>query len=297
MNELSIYHNYANKFPSPKNKKTSDSQVSLKNLHQQLQTAKNNNDSEKVEVINALIKEIEKLIIIKNIRAHDSLKVAFKDDINFVLQDGSYHLIETILMREIELLATGDIEAIAMLNDIKKEAQKKIDELSNIAQQQHLKAIEIDNKRSANNFQRNFSQENVQYKPMTRYEGFHLQKTLGGKYIQVLDADVKALVGSEIVNSTPEQLSQNIIDEIKHIKRGTDIEIPDQTPSKDHQNDNVKIVTNINTNSIKISNRQKQNAANQESSNKTPDWQDLIKNNEKKAKDKGNDNTPSLPSN
>lgn len=296
MNELSIYHNYADKFSSPKNKKTSDSKASLKNLHQQLQAAKNNNDSEKVEVINALIKEIEKLIIIKNVRAHDSLKVTFKDDINFVLQDGSYHLIEAILMREIELLATGDIEAIAMLNDIKKETQKKIDELSKIAQQ-HLKAIEIDNKKSANNFQRNFPQENVQYKPMTRYEGFHLQKTLGGKYIQVLDADVKALVGSEIVNSTPEQLSQNIIDEIKHIKRGMDTEISDQTPSKDHQNDNVKIAKNINTNSIKVSNRQKQNAANQENLNKTPDWQDLIKNNEKKAKDKGNDNTPSLPSN
>jgi hypothetical protein len=43
---------------------------------------------------------------------------------------------------------------------------------------------------------------------------------MGGEFIQTLDADIKNLVGSDIVNSKPEQLSQNIIAEIKNIRQG-----------------------------------------------------------------------------
>ena len=58
------------------------------------------------------------------------------------------------------------------------------------------------------------------YQALTKYEGFHLEKTMGGEFIQTLDADLKHLVGNDIINSKPEQLSQNIIAEIKNIRQG-----------------------------------------------------------------------------
>jgi hypothetical protein len=51
------------------------------------------------------------------------------------MQDGSYNLIEMILLKEIELLEIGDFEAIDMLNKIKKKAQEKINKLLQISLQ------------------------------------------------------------------------------------------------------------------------------------------------------------------
>jgi DNA polymerase III delta subunit len=130
------------------------------------------NDLQRIE------NEIEKLLIIKQIKADQKLLNTYKNDINNVMREGSYNLIEMILLKEIELLEFGDLEAILMLNKLKQKAQEKINKLSEIALQIHQNQIKF--------FEREPSPRPVfiskpaqSYKPMTQYEGFHLEKTMG----------------------------------------------------------------------------------------------------------------------
>jgi len=135
------------------------------------------------------------------------------------MQEGSYNLIEMILSKEIELLEIGDFEAIDMLSKIKKKAEEKIKKLSEIALQMHQ--VQLVNSAIIQQIpDRNFSKPVEPYKPSIQYEGFHLEKTLGGEIIQALDPELKNLVGNDIINSKPEQLSQRIINEIKDLKHG-----------------------------------------------------------------------------
>ena len=113
------------------------------------------------------------------------------------------------------MLSIGDFEAIEMLDKLKKKAQEKIKKLSEIALQIHQNQLKISQETPLSLTPIYYSRPEESYKTFTKYEGFHLEKTMGGEFIQTLDADIKNLVGSDIVNSKPEQLSQNIISEIK----------------------------------------------------------------------------------
>jgi len=194
------------------------------NLFAKLKEAEVHNDKRTVEIILHLFDEIEKLILLKEIHKNAELLRIYSNDVLNVEKEGSYHLIETILLKEIELLELGDFEAIDALDKIKKKAQEKLQNLQVLAlkmQQQELAKSSLPP--PVYNINQNQKQQQ-QYKPITQYEGFHLEKTLGGSYIQVLDPDIKNLVTTDIVNSKPQELSQMIIQEIRDIKRNTVVE-------------------------------------------------------------------------
>ena len=189
------------------------------NLFEHKKMALEERDKTKLSIIERLENEIEKLLLIKKIREDKKLLNIYQKDINNAMQEGSYNLIEMILSKEIELLEMGDFDAIDMLNRLKKKAEEKIKKLSEIALQIHqaqlVKTASIQELPD-----RIFSKPVEPYKPSIQYEGFHLEKTLGGEIIQALDPDLKNLVGNDIINSKPEQLSQRIINEIKDLKHG-----------------------------------------------------------------------------
>ena len=189
------------------------------NLFEHKKMALEEQDKAKLSIIERLENEIEKLLLIKKVREDKKLLNIYQKDINNAMQEGSYNLIEMILLKEIELLEMGDFDAIDMLNRLKKKAEEKIKKLSEIALQMHqaqlVKTASIQELPD-----RIFSKPVEPYKPSIQYEGFHLEKTLGGEIIQALDPDLKNLVGNDIINSKPEQLSQRIINEIKDLKHG-----------------------------------------------------------------------------
>jgi hypothetical protein len=106
-----------------------------------------------------------------------------------------------------------------MLNKLKKKADEKINKLSEIALQMHQTQL-VNNAPIQQIPNRIYSKPAEPYKPTIQYEGYHLEKTLGGEIIQALDPELKNLVGNDIINSKPEQLSQKIINEIKDMKHG-----------------------------------------------------------------------------
>ena len=189
------------------------------NLFEHKKMALEERDKTKLSIIERLENEIEKLLLIKKVREDKKLLNIYQKDVNNAMQEGSYNLIEMILSKEIELLEMGDFDAIDMLNRLKKKAEEKIKKLSEIALQIHqtqlVKTASIQELPD-----RIFSKPVEPYKPSIQYEGFHLEKTLGGEIIQALDPDLKNLVGNDIINSKPEQLSQRIINEIKDLKHG-----------------------------------------------------------------------------
>jgi hypothetical protein len=271
------------------NKKKSQNNPQF-NLSEHKKKALEDDDKEKLSIIERLEKEIEKLLIIKQIKADQKLLNIYKKDINNVMQEGSYNLIEMIILKEIELLEIGDFEAISMLNKLKEKAQEKINKLSEIAlqiQQNQIKFVE----RAPSPKPVFISKPAQSYKPMTQYEGFHLEKTLGGEIIQTLDADIKNLVGSDIVNSKPEQLSQNIIAEIKNIRQGNVELNPENNISVEnntHNNNPPPPASNANNNSSILKKHPKATPpAVQSNSTKTADyaikgeWTDLVTNQEK----------------
>jgi hypothetical protein len=189
------------------------------NLCQHRKIALEEQDTIKLAIIERLENEIEKLLLIKKIREDQELLKIYQKDINNAMQEGSYNLIEMILLKEIELLEIGDFEAIDMLNKLKKKADEKINKLSEIALQMHQTQL-VNNAPIQQIPNRIYSKPAEPYKPTIQYEGYHLEKTLGGEIIQTLDPELKNLVGNDIINSKPEQLSQKIINEIKDLKHG-----------------------------------------------------------------------------
>jgi hypothetical protein len=191
----------------------------LKNLSEKMKDAELNNDLEKIKIINKIYNEIEKLLLVREIQKIDKMHKFYIKDVNNVIKDGSFHLIEMILQKEIELLDSGDYQAIEVLNKIKKNTQDKIQKLNLIILQNQK------SEQSSPNIPvvRVIVEKPSSYKPMIAYEGFHFEKTLGGEFIEVLDPDIKILVGSDIVNSKPQDLSMKIIDDIKNIKRGNEL--------------------------------------------------------------------------
>jgi hypothetical protein len=190
------------------------------NLSQHKKMALEEQDKVKLSIIERLENEIEKLLLIKKIREDQKLFNIYKKDINNAMQEGSYNLIEMILLKEIELLEIGDFDAIDMLNMLKKKAEEKVKKLSEIALQMHQAQSIINSAPIQQLPNRTYSKPVESYKPTIQYEGFHLEKTLGGEIIQALDPELKHLVGNDIINSKPEQLSQKIINEIKDMKHG-----------------------------------------------------------------------------
>ena len=189
------------------------------NLFEHKKMALEERDKTKLSIIERLENEIEKLLLIKKIREDKKLLNIYQKDVNNAMQEGSYNLIEMILSKEIELLEMGDFDAIDMLNRLKKKAEEKIKKLSEIALQMHQAKL-VNSAITQELPDRIFSKPVEPYKPSIQYEGFHLEKTLGGEIIQALDPDLKNLVGNDIINSKPEQLSQRIINEIKDLKHG-----------------------------------------------------------------------------
>ena len=189
------------------------------NLFEHKKMALEERDKTKLSIIERLENEIEKLLLIKKIREDKKLLNIYQKDINNAMQEGSYNLIEMILSKEIELLEMGDFDAIDMLNRLKKKAEEKIKKLSEIALQMHQAKL-VNSAITQELPDRIFSKPVEPYKPSIQYEGFHLEKTLGGEIIQALDPELKNLVGNDIINSKPEQLSQRIINEIKDLKHG-----------------------------------------------------------------------------
>ena len=189
------------------------------NLFEHKKMALEERDKDKLSIIERLENEIEKLLLIKKVREDKKLLNIYQKDINNAMQEGSYNLIEMILSKEIELLEMGDFDAIDMLNRLKKKAEEKIKKLSEIALQIHQAKL-VNSAITQELPDRIFSKPVEPYKPSIQYEGFHLEKTLGGEIIQALDPELKHLVGNDIINSKPEQLSQRIINEIKDLKHG-----------------------------------------------------------------------------
>ena len=189
------------------------------NLFEHKKMALEEQDKAKLSIIERLENEIEKLLLIKKIREDKKLLNIYQKDVNNAMQEGSYNLIEMILLKEIELLEMGDFDAIDMLNRLKKKADEKIKKLSEIALQMHQAKL-VNSAITQELPDRIFSKPVEPYKPSIQYEGFHLEKTLGGEIIQALDPELKNLVGNDIINSKPEQLSQRIINEIKDLKHG-----------------------------------------------------------------------------
>ena len=276
------------------------------NLSEHKKKALEDHDKEKLAIIERLENEIEKLLIIKQIKADQKLLNIYKNDINNVMREGTYNLIEMILLKEIELLEIGDFEAILMLNKLKEKAQEKINKLSEIAlqiQQNQIKFLE----REPSPKPVFISKPTQSYKSMTQYEGFHLEKTLGGEIIQTLDADIKNLVGSDIVNSKPEQLSQNIIAEIKNIRQGNVELTPDNNISTESNANNSPPppASNTNNNSSILKKPPKATPPIvQSNSTKTSDyaikgeWTDLVTNQEKqKSREVGVENNVAVRKN
>lgn len=192
------------------------------NLFAKLKDAETRNDKRTVDIILHLFDEIEKLILLKEIHNNSELLKIYSNDVLNVEKEGSYHLIETILLKEIKMLELGDFEAINALNKIKIKAQEKLKNLQVLAMK--MQQQEMIKNSPTPVYAVNQVQKQQQYKPITQYEGFHLEKTLGGSYIQVLDPDIKNLVTTDIVNSKPQELSQMIIQEIRDIKRNNVVE-------------------------------------------------------------------------
>ncbi len=253
------------------------------NLVEHKKKAIEDGDKQKLATIERLENEIEKLLIIQQIRENEKLLNIYRNDINNVMQEGSYNLIEMILLKEIELLSIGDFEAIEMLDKLKKKAQEKIKKLSEITLQIHQNQLKISQETPLSLTPIYYSKPQESYKAFTKYEGFHLEKTMGGEFIQTLDADIKNLVGSEIVNSKPEQLSQNIISEIKNIRKGnfeTSNENNNINTSVEHNNTNT---SNNNNNSVIKKNLQPTNSAPSGVNRSIKgEWTDLVSNQEKK---------------
>lgn len=189
------------------------------NLFEHKKMALEEQDKVKLSIIERLENEIEKLLLIKKIREDQKLLKIYQKDVNNAMQEGSYNLIEMILLKEIELLEIGDFDAIDMLSRLKKKAEEKIKKLSEIALQLHQSKL-VNSAPIPQLQDRIYSKPVEPYKPSIQYEGFHLEKTLGGEIIQILDPELKHLVGNDIINSKPEQLSQKIINEIKDLKHG-----------------------------------------------------------------------------
>lgn len=252
------------------------------NLSEHRKKAIENHDKEKLVIIERLENEIEKLMIIQKIREDQKLLNIYQKDINNATQEGSYNLIEMILLKEIELLRIGDFEAIEMLDKLKKKAQEKITKLSEIALQLHQNQVKF--VQMPPSPRPVFTSKPVEsYKTFTKYEGFHLEKTLGGEFIQTLDADLKNLVGNDIINSKPEQLSQNIIAEIKNIRQGNVDLNPDNSNSSVSSDANSSVKSNNSSLSKKSKlelNSSPTNAPVADYSIKG-EWTDLVANQEK----------------
>ena len=259
------------------------------NLAEHKKKALEDGDKQKIAIIERLENEIEKLLIIQQIREDQKLLNIYRNDINNVMQEGSYNLIEMILLKEIELLLVGDFEAIEMLDKLKKKAQEKIKKLSEIALQvHHNKLISQAQPSPAPIF---YSKPAESYTTFTKYEGFHLEKTMGGEFIQTLDADIKNLVGNELINAKPEQLSQSIISEIKNIRKGnfeTSTENNNVNTPLESINNNS---SNNNNNSIIKKNLQPTNAVPSVGNRSIKgEWTDLVNNQEKQQNQEiGND--------
>jgi len=251
------------------------------NISKQKKIAIKDQNLEKINLIQRLESEIEKLFVIKKIREDAKLLKVFQDDVDKVVKDSHFHLIEMILMKEIELLMLGDLDAIGMLEGLKKSAQKKIDNLNKLAIEIHQNSIKT-LKNDLPNFiiPKYATQTFNSYKPLTNYDGFHLERTMGGDYIQVLDADLKNLVGQDILNSKPENLSNEILQEIKDFRRGaiaiqTDNSSPDQTQNSGNQitegQEQIDAQSKVFKNKIQTQNSKK--------------WQKDIKQEEERKKD------------
>jgi len=254
------------------------------NLSEHKKKAIEDNDKEKLAIIERLENEIEKLLIITKIREDQKLLNIYQRDINNAMQEGSYNLIQMILLKEIELLEMGDLEAIDMLNKLKTKAEEKIKKLSEIALQIHKNQVKF--MQMPPSPRPVFTSKPLEsYKPLTKYEGFHLEKTMGGEFIQTLDADLKNLVGNDIINSKPEQLSQNIIAEIKNIRQGNFDLSPENKNSPVSSDNYVSVNNNSNSSVIKKAPKISSIPA-----SKTPtiidhsvkgEWTDLVTNQEK----------------
>lgn len=249
------------------------------NLAEHKKKALEDGDKQKLAIIERLENEIEKLLIIQQIREDQKLLNIYRNDINNVMQEGSYNLIEMILLKEIELLSIGDFEAIEMLDKLKKKAQEKIKKLSEIALQAHQnKLISQAQSSIAPIF---YSKPAESYTTFTKYEGFHLEKTMGGEFIQTLDADIKNLVGNELINAKPEQLSQSIISEIKNIRKGN-FETSTENNNVNTPLESSNSISSNNNNSIIKKNLQPTNAVPSAGNRSIKgEWTDLVNNQEK----------------
>ena len=272
-----------NKVQKAKNKVLSKEEEVKNNLSQQMKIAVKEQDLEKINLIQRIENEIEKLFVIKKIYEDSKLLGLFKDDVNRVVKDSHFHLIEMILLKEIELLMLGDLEAIEMLESLKKRAQKKIDDLNKIALKVHQNALQNLEKEAPKVVKPKYAtQTNNTYKPLINYDGFHVERTLGGEYIQVLDADLKNLVGQDILNSKPEQLSNEILQELKDFRRGAfDLEGDNSQSSNQSQANQVQQQDSVETQSRVFKNKVK--------NPNSKKWQKEVKQEENKQKNSENE--------
>ena len=272
-----------NKVQKAKNKVLSKEEEVKNNLSQQMKIAVKEQDLEKINLIQRIENEIEKLFVIKKIYEDSKLLGLFKDDVNRVVKDSHFHLIEMILLKEIELLMLGDLEAIEMLEGLKKRAQKKIDDLNKIALKVHQKALQNLEKEAPKVVKPKYAtQTNNTYKPLINYDGFHVERTLGGEYIQVLDADLKNLVGQDILNSKPEQLSNEILQELKDFRRGAiDLKGDNSQSSNQSQANQVQQQDSVETQSRVFKNKVK--------NPNSKKWQKEVKQEENKQKNSENE--------
>lgn len=272
-----------NKVQKAKNKVLSKEEEVKNNLSQQMKIAVKEQDLEKINLIQRIENEIEKLFVIKKIYEDSKLLGLFKDDVNRVVKDSHFHLIEMILLKEIELLMLGDLEAIEMLEGLKKRAQKKIDDLNKIALKVHQKALQNLEKEAPKVVKPKYAtQTNNTYKPLINYDGFHVERTLGGEYIQVLDADLKNLVGQDILNFKPEQLSNEILQELKDFRRGAiDLKNDNSQSSNQSQANQVQQQDSVETQSRVFKNKVK--------NPNSKKWQKEVKQEENKQKNSENE--------
>lgn len=272
-----------NKVQKAKNKVLSKEEEVKNNLSQQMKIAVKEQDLEKINLIQRIENEIEKLFVIKKIYEDSKLLGLFKDDVNRVVKDSHFHLIEMILLKEIELLMLGDLEAIEMVEGLKKRAQKKIDDLNKIALKVHQNALQNLEKEAPKVVKPKYAtQTNNAYKPLINYDGFHVERTLGGEYIQVLDADLKNLVGQDILNSKPEQLSNEILQELKDFRRGAfDLEGDNSQSSNQSQANQVQQQDSEETQSRVFKNKVK--------NPNSKKWQKEVKQEENKQKNSENE--------
>lgn len=272
-----------NKVQKAKNKVLSKEEEVKNNLSQQMKIAVKEQDLEKINLIQRIENEIEKLFVIKKIYEDSKLLGLFKDDVNRVVKDSHFHLIEMILLKEIELLMLGDLEAIEMVEGLKKRAQKKIDDLNKIALKVHQKALQNLEKEAPKVVKPKYAtQTNNTYKPLINYDGFHVERTLGGEYIQVLDADLKNLVGQDILNFKPEQLSNEILQELKDFRRGAfDLEGDNSQSSNQSQANQVQQQDSVETQSRVFKNKVK--------NPNSKKWQIEVKQEENKQKNSENE--------